>query len=549
MAAALKGRFDRKPIGEVLVEKGLLSATDRDLIIKKSERTGARVGQILVDDGYISDTQLAKNIAEIYQLPFFDLDDGQTLTPQSAGLTEPFAREHKLIVLASDTFSLKIATNDPSNIGLLSTLPAFVNKKIDLFISPLSQIQDKQKDFTEHAKPILKTLSPDIADSANMEQLVRSLVDAALEQDASDIHIEGALQHVRVRFRVHGILRESRELSSDIHLPLIAKLKVMGNLDVAEKRIAQDGSFSYTGSAKTVDVRLSTLPTIQGEKAVLRILDKSTLKTKLEDLGMNPTMSAQLGYLTSRPSGLLLLTGPTGSGKTTTVYSLIELFNKTEKNLVTVEDPVEYRMDKITQVQIHLKAGITFPSALRSMLRQDPDVIVIGEIRDRETAEIAIRASLTGHIVVSTLHTNDSVSAIHRLMDMGIEPYLIASALLGILSQRLVRVLCPKCRKTSNPLASQLKLLNDPELRPDSVVGEAGAGCSHCSTSGFKGRQGIFELFTNTPEIKELITLRAPSSEIFNILRANQFQTMREDGIKRALKGITTLDEILKQTV
>jgi type II secretory ATPase GspE/PulE/Tfp pilus assembly ATPase PilB-like protein len=286
-----------------------------------------------------------------------------------------------------------------------------------------------------------------------------------------------------------------------------------------------------------------------GEKVVLRILDRSVLKTKLEELGMTSEMAKTLNELITKPSGLLLLTGPTGCGKTTTVYSLIELFNKVEKNLITIEDPVEYRVDNITQVQVHNKAGITFPSALRSMLRQDPDVIIIGEIRDRETAEIAIRAALTGHLVISTLHTNDSLAAIHRLMDMGVEPYLIASSLLGILSQRLVRVLCPKCKKQGHPLESQMKLLKTDKVALESTVGCSGQGCKFCSQAAFKGRVGIFEFLVSNPEVKELITLRKSAREISTLLRANGFKSIRDEGIEKALAGFTTLEEVLRQTI
>ena len=550
MSLVLKKVKERKPIGQVLVDKGLLSVHDQDLILKKAEKTQLRVGHILVADGYISDEQLAQSLAEVFELPYLDLTEVTPPPKALAKISYTLAKKYNVVPVSFDNNVLVIASNDPMNGANLSALRQMMGQSFQVCVSPAAQIKTTIEKFYSQssANKSLDQVAHSYKESASMDELVQGILDRAINLDASDIHIEPMAKSVRIRYRVHGILQEVGELPSDVHLPLLAKLKVFANLDVAERRVSQDGSFHFAASSKNVDIRLSTLPTIKGEKAVIRILDKSLLKPVLEDLGMSSEIANDLKSIITRPSGILLVTGPTGSGKTTTVYSLIELFNQTEKNLVTIEDPVEYRLERVNQVQVHLKAGITFPSALRSMLRQDPDVIVIGEIRDRETAEIAIRAALTGHMVISTLHTNDSVTSLSRLMDMGVEPYLIASSLLGIVSQRLVRTLCPTCKTTAPMSEMERKFIGIDSLAASALVGSA-KGCPKCFEQGYRGRKAIFEILKTNTAVKEAITKRKSDAEILEILKSCGFKSMKEDGIAKALAGVTSIEEVLKQTV
>jgi type II secretory ATPase GspE/PulE/Tfp pilus assembly ATPase PilB-like protein len=354
---------------------------------------------------------------------------------------------------------------------------------------------------------------------------------------------------VRVRERVDGILREVSQFPKDLLAAVISRLKIMGNLDIAERRNAQDGRFRYAvNNNNAIDLRLSTLPTVRGEKAVLRILDKSALSMKLEELGMNDVHYKKITQVLSQPHGIILVTGPTGSGKSTTVYSMLNKLNTVERNIITVEDPVEYQFQMINQVQIQPKAGVTFAGVLRNILRQDPDVIMVGEIRDKETAEIAIRAALTGHLVISTLHTNDSVSTVGRLMDMGIEPFLLASSLLAVVSQRLVRLLCPTCRELQKVSEIEAAQLGSPRVTSASSV-YGPKGCPRCLNTGFKGRQPIFEMLVPDLRVRKAITDRKSADEIKALLKGTDFTALREDGVAKMLQAKTSLAEVLKATV
>jgi len=385
----------------------------------------------------------------------------------------------------------------------------------------------------------------------SIDTLLDRMLEMAIRNDSSDIHLDPADGYMRLRERMDGVLHETADLDIGIHQSLLSKLKVLANLDITEKRKPQDGRFRYKVGSRIIDVRLSTLPTIRGERAVLRILDKSKFKVKLEDTGLTLTMVEQIKSLLAHPHGILLVTGPTGSGKTTTVYSMLSHINDSETNIITVEDPVEYQFDIINQVQIAPKAGLNFAELLRNILRQDPDVIMVGEIRDKETADTAIRAALTGHLVISTIHTNDSVSTVARLIDMGVEAFLIASSVLAVLSQRLVRLLCQDCRQEVTLTPEHLHKL-PPGLVDPTWVGRTvyePKGCDQCRNTGYRGRTAIAELFVPDDTIRHLITENASRAEILKHIATNGFKTMRQVSLEKVFSGSTSFDEIVRNTI
>jgi type IV pilus assembly protein PilB len=551
-------------IGEVLVERGVISKELRDSCLKTAKLRRVRLGDVLVSDGFITQMQLAEALADQYQV---ELVDPEKLTIQSEALAqipERIAKQFNILPVSFENDHLKIAVDDPGNLQLFNTLKGMFKTEFGFVVAPLSSLQKvianvysnvpaterkatPEPVIVREEKPRAKAAATAGENTGSVEDLVNELIESALKNKASDIHIEPSEVGVRVRHRIFGELREIAVLHKDMHSLVLARMKLLGNLDIAEKRHAQDGSFQFQSKSGPVDLRLSTLPTILGEKAVARILDRNAVKKDLLELGMSSSLITKVKTSLSKPYGIFLVTGPTGSGKTTSIYSLMNLFNKTAKNIVTIEDPIEYKIENINQVQANTKAGMSFTAALRSILRQDPDIIVIGEIRDRDTAEIAIRAALTGHLVISTLHTNDSVSTISRLMDMGIEPFLLASSILGILSQRLIRVLCPKCRGEGTLSAIEAELLQG-SLQAGAKMSRP-VGCANCQGLGFKGRQGIYEYLEPTPEVKQLITERKSEREILKVLNANGFTNMRSDGIDKIQNQITSVDEVLKQTL
>jgi type IV pilus assembly protein PilB len=367
----------------------------------------------------------------------------------------------------------------------------------------------------------------------------------AIRDRASDIHFEPDEKALRVRFRIDGFLYETLALPKQIHLPLTSRIKILAEMDIAETRLPQDGNFNVKMEKRSFEIRVSTFPTIYGENVVLRILDQTSALFKLEELGFSEEILNHFKRLIRRPNGIILVTGPTGSGKTTTLYAILNMINSTDKNIITIEDPVEYRLAFIRQTQINPKAGINFATGLRSILRQDPDVIMIGEIRDLETSEIALQSALTGHLVLSTLHTNDAPEAITRLMDIGVEPYLISSSVVGALAQRLVRSICPDCRTPYQADPKSLAGLGDDFLKLEAITLYRGKGCKNCKQSGYRGRTGIFELLPIDEKIKQLIAEKASTQVIRDTAKKTLGMiSLREDGLRKVLKGVTTLDEI-----
>ncbi len=409
--------------------------------------------------------------------------------------------------------------------------------------TPASPTQDLASSVQTQAEDLLN-----IADKAPAIKLVNKILFHAVHSRASDIHIEPYEQEVKIRFRVDGVLRNILTLPKIQISPILSRLKIMANLNIAEHRLPQDGQSRVSIGDEVVDIRVSVIPTAGGERVVLRLLDKGRGELKLEDIGFGPDLLKTFRSLIGVSHGIVLITGPTGSGKTTTLYGALNELNSQERNILTVEDPVEYQLPGVGQMQVHPKIDLTFASCLRHILRQDPDIIMIGEIRDRETAEIAIQASLTGHLVLSTLHTNDAASAFTRLIDMGIEPYLISSTVVGVMAQRLVRVICPNCKQPYNPQEGTISWSELEKLAKGLIRLQKGAGCEKCLDSGYMGRTGIFELLLVDDRIRDMIVRRQASHVIKEAAVERGMTTLRNDGLRRALEGATTLEEVYRVT-
>ncbi len=563
----------RRRIGEVLVELGTVTPEQIDEMMKLSQPGGPRLGTLLVKNGVITQAQLAAALSVQFDLDYLDLEGIVPSADALSCLPENLAREQVVLPISIDNGILCLTVFDPLNVVNIQTVSRMTKYELKVKVSQEDQLKkaiesaygkgdrlaNMVKELTrDSSKPKLATtlasVGPSVVNdkssdkSASIESLVNMILGKAISDGASDIHIEPDEAYLRVRQRMDGILREESNIPLELALPLVSRLKILAGLDFAEKRNPQDGRFRLNINKRNIDLRISTLPTLRGEKVVLRILDKSALTVKLEEVGFSPNNLTQLKSILDAPFGIIFVTGPTGSGKSTTVYSMLNHLNSIEKNIITVEDPVEYQFSLINQVQVQPKIGFTFASVLRSILRQDPDIIMVGEIRDRETAEITIRAALTGHLVITTLHTNNAVSTIMRLIDMGIEPSLISSSLLGIVSQRLVRKLCPACKKLA-----PIDVLDHLQLGSSSISDEQEiyypVGCKECMSLGLKGRTPVFEVLLPDETIKRAILSKKSEEQITAHLNEIEFTSMREDGVQKILAGQTTPAEVIKATV
>ncbi|MBP2660556.1 MAG: type secretion system protein [Firmicutes bacterium] len=468
------------------------------------------------------------------------------------------AERHQVIPVKIAGNKIILAMTDPTNFYAIDDIRMVSGFDVEPVIAAEKDIlrairecygvQDLVEKAINKMRPedIRLTAKLQTADDAPIIGLVNSLMDQAIKDMASDIHIEPQDTSLRVRFRIDGMLREIGSFPREIHPAIVARIKIISDMDIAEKRIPQDGRIKIKGVESDIDIRVSTLPTIMGEKVVMRLLDQQTVILDINKLGFSTENSKNYHKIYSQSYGMVLVTGPTGSGKTTTLYSTLNQVNSPSQNIITLEDPVEYRIGGVNQVQVHPKAGLTFASGLRSALRQDPNVLLVGEIRDSETADIAIRAALTGHLVFSTLHTNDAAGTITRLLDMDVEPFLVASSVLGVVAQRLVRTLCPKCRESyilSTDALERLFLGVEPDVP---IRLHQGAGCAYCNHTGYQGRMAIHEVMPITSQIREAINRRASSDEICNIAIAQGMITMRQDGIEKARTGLTDVKEIMR---
>ncbi len=549
----------------------------------QEQKRGERLEQALFRLGYVTEELVLQVLADYFDLPFVDLDTYLIDEKAVKMIPEEMAKRHILIPIFKIGETLTVATVNPLNIHALDEVRNKVKIDVEIAISTEKKIKkaiDQHYGATdtimentlqqflkgrmagpssEPAGPadyrkthdlVVQESQPRAVEDAPAARMFDLVMIQAIRERASDIHLEPDEMALRVRFRIDGFLYEALTLPKQIHPSLTSRIKILAEMDIAETRLPQDGNFNVKMEKRSFEIRVSTFPTIYGENVVLRILDQTSPLFKLEDLGFSEEMLGSCKQLIRRPNGIILVTGPTGSGKTTTLYAFLNLINSKEKNIITIEDPVEYRLALIRQTQINPKAGITFATGLRSILRQDPDVVMIGEIRDRETSEIAHQAALTGHLVLSTLHTNDAPEAITRLMDIGVEPYLISSSVIGVLAQRLVRTICPAC-KTSYPAdPSLLGELGGDDSRPkEPLTLYRGKGCKNCKQSGYWGRSGIFELLSVNERIKQLIAEKASTQLIREAAKKTVgMASLREDGLEKVLKGITTLEEVDRVT-
>lgn len=555
---------------EILLTKGLLTKQQIETARDDMKKTGLTIEKTLEKLGYISEEDIAKSVAESMGVTYVDLNQYLLNTELAKFVPEQVARRYKAVPLFKTGTSLVVAMLNPTDIialdsiraesGMRSIEPVYATEK-DIQAA-LDQMYGVGGNFEDIAKAIDKSKLPSpgaaqdalgsktlekAAEEAPVVKLVSMLIVQAVKEKASDIHIEPDENSIRVRFRIDGILHEVSNFPKNLQSVILSRVKILAKMDIAETRKPQDGRIEFRMENKTLDMRVSSFPTIHGENIVLRILDKSSVILGLKDLGFSEQDLGVYDKLIRAAYGIILVTGPTGSGKTTTLYSSLSTINSMEKNIITIEDPVEYELPLIRQTQVNVKAGLTFASGLRSILRQDPNVVMVGEIRDRETADIAIQASLTGHLVFSTLHTNDAASAITRLIDMGIEPFLISSSVIGMLAQRLVRVICKDCKEKYAPTAEALKDIGYAGDKASAFF-YRGKGCDSCKNTGYQGRIGIYELLRVSEEIKKLIVKKASADEIKRKAVEEGMRTLRDDGMEKAKRGVTTLEEILRVT-
>ena len=556
-------RSKAKRLGELLLEKGLITEEQCQRALDVQKKSGKRLGQTIIELGFVKEEELLQVLSKQMALPHIWLRKG-LIDPKIINIIPADkARLYKIIPMFKIKDNLILATSDPQAIFIfdeieettgLSVQPVLtrsidIDKAIEEYYGGSVEIPDYIGNFDEESIHLVESQSQydfqkieEMAEGSPIINLVNMVILKAIKDKASDIHIEPDKKKLRIRYRVDGILYEVMTHKLDFHPAIVSRLKVMANLDIAERRMPQDGRIQVMVEGRTVDLRFSSMPGILGEKIVLRILDKKNAILDLNLLGFSDETLSTFKRLLKRPFGLVLVTGPTGSGKTTTLYGAINYLNSLEKNIVTIEDPVEYQMEIINQNQVKDSIGLTFSVILRHTLRQDPDIIMVGEIRDKETAEIAIQASLTGHLVLSTLHTNDSPSAITRLLDMGIEPYLISSSLTGVIAQRLIRTICSGCKTLYYPSTTILEKYGWGEERHLQLA--KGKGCPDCYDSGYKGRMGLYELLEVTEELQSLILTNPSLEEIRKHLNDKGKTNMEMEGIIKVREQVSTFEEV-----
>ncbi len=572
MSIKIEALKSRKLIGQVFLERGLIDEEELRTALNLQAESREKLGKLLVDLGYVSERDCLSVVSEHLRIPSIGAADYPTVPVLENVLTYRFMKQCKFVPIALNQDLLKLAMTDPLDYATLDAVRQATGCRVQAILGAESEIMDVLERLYGSAASSMGriiegmedgnigTLSDeiedveqlkDLASEAPVIRLVNLLMSKAVEDRASDIHIEPFEKDLKVRYRIDGILHDVESPPKKLKAAVISRVKIMAKLNIAERRLPQDGRIKLKVLGKDIDLRVSTLPTMYGESVVMRILDKSnTALYDIRRLGFPEDSLQDFTSLIKRPHGIILVTGPTGSGKTTTLYSALDTINLPDKKIITIEDPIEYQMDGVNQIQVHSQIGLTFASGLRHIVRQDPDVIMVGEIRDLETAEIAIRAALTGHLVFSTLHTNDAPSAITRLVDMGAEDYLIASSLLGVLAQRLVRVICPHCKEEVFPVPEMLDEIGfrrgDGRREPDRFF--EGRGCERCSNTGYIGRIGIYELMPISDDLRKLTIGKADSNQLRKKALESGMRSLRDDGWLKVRQGITSIAEVLRVT-
>ncbi|HQA36202.1 MAG TPA: ATPase, T2SS/T4P/T4SS family [Acetomicrobium sp.] len=558
-------QYERKPLlGQILVEQGYILPEQLNLALKEQTATNLRIGETLVKNGWISEKDLAEAISKQANLPFVSLSMFRPMEEAIDAIPENMSRRLEVVPLSINENSnkLTVAVSDPFNILALDEIRMITGKDVEIVIATLSDIKRAIETFYSIRSTIDEALVEVVEeergefdlskgeeavsiDDAPVVKLVNTILGQAVDSSASDVHVEPFETETRVRYRIDGVLFDMLTFPKHLHPPVSSRIKIMSGMDIAEKRHPQDGRILLRVAGRRIDIRVSSLPAIYGEKLVMRLLDQATAMVGLERLGLDPDERTTLDKVIEVPYGIILVTGPTGSGKSTTLYSVIQNLNSYEVNITTVEDPVEYTIAGVNQVQINERAGLTFDTVLRSILRQDPDIILVGEMRDTETAQLAVRAALTGHLVLSTLHTNDAPSSIVRMIDMGIPPFLVSSSVVAVMAQRLVRKLCPHCKV---PYELPLDVAESLGLNGFTKVYKP-LGCDKCRGTGYRGRTAIFEIMPMSEELRRAVMTGATSDDLRTMAINQGMRTLRVSGAKKVTEGITSADEVLSVTL
>ena len=554
-------------LGDFLIEQKLISDEDLRQGLKHHKQTGKLLGHCLIELGFLDEKTLIDAISEQMGVHYVSLKK-YNIDPEVIQLIpEEFCRNHKVFPLFKIDKKLTVGMVNPLDIIAIDSLTQITKLQIEPVVCQQQDIEDtintyyqggsnfddavklygdegEEEDLSQQEESILRSQ----AQEGPVIKLVNMILSQAIKDGASDIHIQPREKTISVKYRIDGILHEIFSPPKSMQLAIASRIKIISSLNIAERRLPQDGRFRIDSNGHRVDFRVSTFPTAHGENVVARLLDSSSGVLKYEELGFSPRLSEDFGEMIHKPYGIVLVTGPTGSGKTSSLYSALSDLDSPEKNIITVEDPIEYNLDTIRQAQINNKIGMTFATGFRAILRQDPDIVMVGEIRDFETGDIAIRAALTGHLVLSTLHTNDAAGAVTRLVDMGIEPFLVASSVQGVLAQRLVRRICKYCAEEYNPEEKLVKMMSGLSRNGGQKKFIHGKGCNRCKNTGYKGRLGIFELLKVDEEIKRLVNKKSSPNEIYNSAKQHGMKTMIEDGLEKVNSGRTTIEEIFRVT-
>jgi len=536
-------------LGETLCEAGLIDHSQLLQALEDQKNNPCKLGELLVKNGWINHQQLTETLAKIFQIPFVRLSE-TVFDEQVIGLIPyEILQTYKVIPIAIEDNHLMLATNNPLDVSALQDIQYKSGYLINPVMAGLQEIDEHLQEYADslHNVQSIKTGNSQSAPSSSVVQWVDSTIRRAIKERASDIHFEPQRDKMRVRFRIDGILYERASMEKELERNVISRIKIIGNMDVAENRRPQDGRMSFSTGKAEYDIRISTLPNILGENLVLRILNKHYMQRSFSELGMEGYEISIMNRLLKKPYGLILATGPTGAGKTTTLYSALNQLNQTSRNIISVEDPVEYELKGINQTPINKSIGYTFANSVRHILRHDPDIIMIGEIRDVETAEIAIRAALTGHLVLSTIHANTASGAITRLLEMGIEPFLVSYALNGALAQRLVRQICPNCHEEHIPQEEALESITRlvPHNNGEEITIAKAVGCEQCAHTGYKGRIGLFEILEMTEPIRMMVLKQADERGIMTEAMKHGMATLKMSGFQKVLKKVTTIEEVM----